>query len=112
MTTVTVHEDTDAADATCFSAIAGRHHSVGRTAGEALDALLAKEGHTVDSSAILIQRFAPDAYFTKAQIDRLRDLLDRRTALTDEERAELHDLVDAELEATIARSEALVSRMH
>src|SRR5580692_5222040 len=85
-----------------FHAISGSHRSVGRTAGEALDALLATEvGRDVESSAILIQRFVPDAYFTLAQYDRLQELLAHRESLPEGDSAELDALIDAELEATI-----------
>ncbi len=65
----------------------------------------------IDSSAILIQRFAPDAYFTQAQYDRMQELLARRAILTDEENDELDALIDTELDATVSRTDALVHRM-
>ncbi len=91
-----------------FRAISGRHQSVGRTAGEALDALLEQEKDEVDSSAIIIQRFVPDAHFTQAQHDQMKMLLVRRNALTEAESAELDALIDAELEATIHRTQSLL----
>jgi hypothetical protein len=42
-----------------FRAIAGTRQSIGRTAGEALDALLAEEGDTVESAMIVIKRVVP-----------------------------------------------------
>jgi hypothetical protein len=96
-----------------FRAVAGSRKSVGRTAGEALDALLASEkGAGIESSAILIQRFVPDAYFTLAQYDRLQHLLGHRESLSEAESAELDVLIDAELEATIARAEGLNQTNH
>jgi hypothetical protein len=53
----------------------------------------------------LNERFAPDAYFTETQYNRLKELLDRRSSLTDEEGNELDALIDAELDATVVRSE-------
>jgi len=77
--------DHESPDAAYFRAISGQRQSTGRTPGEALDTLLALEGESVEASTILIQRFAPDAYFTQAQYDRMQALLARRTALSAEE---------------------------
>ena len=76
--------------------------------GEALDALTADWGNEIQETTVLIQRFQPDPYFTQAQYDRMQALLARRTTLTSAERAELEALIDAELEATVARTERLV----
>ena len=111
MTPVSILQETNEANIMRFRATAGKHQTVGRTAGEALDALLSKEGGNIDSSAILIQRFAPDSYFTQAQHERRQELLARRASLTAEENEELDALIDAELEATVKRTEALIGRM-
>jgi hypothetical protein len=76
--------------------------------GEALDALTADWGDEFQEMTVLIQRFRPDPYFTQAQYDRMQALLARRPTLTAAEREELEALIDAELEATIARTERLV----
>jgi len=110
MTAVSIHKEIDGASG-CFRAVAGSHQSLGRTPGEALDSLLADEKLGVDSSMILIQRFVPDSYFTQAQYDQMKALLDRRDSLTPEENAQLDSLIDAELEATISRSQSLSNRM-
>jgi hypothetical protein len=73
--------------------------------GEALDALTAEWGDSVQETVVLIQRFQPDQYFTQAQYERMRKLLARRSTLTPEERTELEALVDAEVDATVARTE-------
>jgi hypothetical protein len=91
-----------------FRAIAGTREHVGRTMGEALDALTADWGDDVQETAVLIQRFRPDRYFTEAQYRRMQVLLARRTTLSDEESAELEALIDMELDATVARTDALV----
>lgn len=93
-----------------FRAVAAKLQSVGRTPGEALDSLLAQENGNVESSAILVHRFAPDAFFTQAQYERLKDLLGRKSCLTQSEGAELGELIEAELDATVARSGALLQR--
>ena len=91
-----------------FRAIAGDRQSVGRTMGEALDALTADWGNDIQETAVLIQRFHPDSYFTAAQYDRMQELLAHRASLTAEERVEIEALIDAELEATVARTDRLV----
>ncbi|ETX04115.1 hypothetical protein [Candidatus Entotheonella palauensis] len=108
MLPIAIRAEQSEADEPRFRAIAGNRQSVGRTMGEALDALTADWGDDIQETAVLIQRFQPDAYFTDAQYSRMRELLDRRTTLTAEERAELEALIDAELDATVARTEHLV----
>ena len=80
--------------------------------GEALDALTAEWGDSVQETVVLIQRFEPDQYFTQAQYDRMQTLLARRSALTPEERAELDALIDAEVDATVTRTERQVRTPH
>ncbi len=108
--TTAVHFEEQDSETPRFRAVSGNRQSVGRTAGEALDALLANEGADVESSTILIQRFVPDTYVTQAQYDRMQELIAGRGALTDQEDAELDALIDAELEATIARTDALLPK--
>lgn len=64
-------------------------------------ALLSRKDRAV--TAILIR---PDAFFSAAQYERLQSLLARRDALSPDERQELEGLIDAELDATVARTEA------
>lgn len=108
MSAIAIQNVTDGVSIPHFRAAAGSYEAVGRTAGEALDSLLAKEGQSIESSTILIQRFAPDIYFTQAQHDRMTDLLDRRGSLSDAETAELDELIDVELDATVTRAEAVM----
>ena len=91
-----------------FRAIAGQRHGVGRTMGEALDALTAAWGDDFQETAVFIQRLQPDAYFTAAQYTRMQELLARRATLTAAERVELERLIEAELAAPIARTESLM----
>jgi hypothetical protein len=108
MTAIAVRSEDRESGEHRFRAIAGNRQSVGRTMGEALDALMADCGDDVQETAVLIQRFRPDAYFTEAQVQRMQDLLARRATLTREERKELEALIDAELDATVARTDSLV----
>lgn len=110
MTPISIMQERSVQGLPCYLAIAGKHRSTGRTAGEALDALLAQEGAHVESSTVLIHRFAPDSYFTQGQYDRLQALLARRSSLSSEESEELDALIDAELDATVARTDALAKR--
>lgn len=89
-----------------FRAVAGKYRSFGRTAGEALEALLTQENGHIESSAILIQRYAPDAFFTFAQYERMQELFSR-ASLSTAEKKELTALVDAELNATVKRLDSL-----
>ncbi len=109
MTAVRIRPDDAPTDARRFRAVAGPRHAVGRTMGEALDALTTDwPDGDAPPAAVFIQRFAPDAFFSAAQHGRLQDLLARREALGSDEQRELEGLIDAELDATVARTEALV----
>ncbi len=108
--TTAVQIEKESQESPRFRATAGKRQSLGRTPGEALDALLATEDADIESSAILIQRFVPDKYFTEAQYERMQHLLSNRSALKEHENAELDALIDAELDATIARADALLAR--
>jgi len=108
MASISIHTEPGKRGEPRFRAIAGDRQSVGRTMGEALDALTADWGDDVPETAVLIQRFQPDAYFTQAQHDRVQELLSRRDSLAAAERAELEALIDAELAATVARTDRLV----
>jgi regulator of protease activity HflC (stomatin/prohibitin superfamily) len=108
MTSIAIHTENAESGTPRFRAIAGNRQSIGRTMGEALDALTADWGDDIQETAVLIQRFQPDEYFTAAQYRRMQELLARRTTLTAEERAELETLIDAELDATVTRTERLV----
>jgi hypothetical protein len=108
MSSIAIRTENSDVDTPRFRAVAGNRQSVGRTMGEALDALTADWGDDIQETAVFIQRFQPDAYFTAAQCCRMQELLARRATLTAEERAELETLIDAELDATVARTESLM----
>lgn len=110
MTAISIRKEEEPVGVPRFRAVAGDHESTGRTMGEALDSLTAEMGNNVAEAAVLIQRFEPDAHFTDAQHLRMQALLARRAALTLAERAELEALVDAELDATVARTRSAVRK--
>jgi hypothetical protein len=102
-----------------YRAILGDKQSVGKTAGQALDALMSQLNQPSFSALLLIQNFEPDRFFTAAQQTRLAQLMEQwRTAqneghpLPPELQAELDELVDAELNATRDRAAALLQPSH
>jgi hypothetical protein len=105
MTAIAIRADQTETGEYQFRAISGDRQRLGRTMGEALDALTAGWGDSVQETVVLIQRFQPDQYFTQAQYNRMQELLARRSSLTPEERSELEALIDTEVDATVARTE-------
>ena len=105
MSSIAIRTDQEETGERRFRAIAGGRQSIGRTMGEALDALTAEWGDNIQETVVLIQRFQPDQYFTQAQYERMQALLARRSTLTLEERTELEALIDAEVDATVARTD-------
>ena len=112
MTPIAVRAEEGSPGELRFRAMAGGRQHVGRTMGEALDALVADWGEELPEAAVLIQRFRPDAHFTETQFQRMQDLLARRSSLSTQERQELEGLIDAELDATIARTESIAAARH
>ena len=108
MSAIAIRAEHSAAGLPQFRAVAGQRQSVGRTMGEALDALTAAWGTTFRRRQSSSNGSQPDVYFTAAQCTRMQELLARRATLTAAERAELETLIDAELEATIVRTESLL----
>lgn len=117
MTTVSILPISDASGDKSYRAIAGDKHSVGKTAGQALDALTAQLGETEFSGLLVIQSFRPDPFFSAQPQKRLLELMslwrlarDQGKALPPEQQAELDTLVEAELEAATARTAALIQQ--
>jgi hypothetical protein len=115
MITISIIPDGAAASKGNYRAVAGTHQSVGRTAGEALDALTAQMGDAGGTTLVIVQHFLPDKYFTAEQKQRMEELMDRWRAARDAgaklppvEQAELDALVEAELRAATARAADLV----
>ena len=86
-----------------FLAVGGKHKGFGKSPGEALNALVAQEAGSIDSSLVLIHRFGADSHFSQAQHDQMIDLMQRRDNLSKEDELKLDTLIDEELEATISR---------
>jgi hypothetical protein len=119
MTTVAILPIYDASGNKSYRAVAGDKQSIGKTAGQALDALTTELGENEFSALLLLQNFHPDQFFGVEQLSRLSELMDMwRTArdegrcgscrqgrsLPEEMQAELDNLVEAELKAATNRS--------
>jgi hypothetical protein len=97
-----------------FRAVAGGNQSIGRTAGEALDALTPRLADEGADTLIIVRHLRPDRFFTAQQQRRLEELMaewrqarDRGVSLSPEGQAELESLVDAELRAATKRAAAI-----
>src|SRR5438874_207381 len=99
-----------------YRAVAGAKQSVGRTPGEALDAITAQLSSDEAGTLVVVQSLRPDAFFTVEQCKRLDDLMtqwrtarDRGQRLDPAEQAELAALTTAELEAATRRAAELAN---
>ncbi|MBZ4193109.1 MAG: hypothetical protein LAE24_02215 [Candidatus Contendobacter sp.] len=111
MTTVAILPIFDVRGEKTYRAIAGNKQSVGKTAGQALDALTDQLEPPGFSGLLLIPDFQPDALFNAAQQQRLADLMnqwramrDRGEELPENQQTELEQLVEMELTAATGRS--------
>jgi hypothetical protein len=115
MTTVAILPVSGASGEKSYRAIAGDKHSVGKTAGQALDALTTQLGEIDFSALLVIQSFCPDPFFSAEQQARLSELMqlwrlarDHEQEFPPEQQAELDALVAAELSAATARTTILM----
>lgn len=90
-----------------FRATTGSIEAFGTTPQDALNALMQHLSGSAFSPITIWPYNQGDAYFTDAQQARLQELKGRRETLTADERAELEGLIEAALDATIARAKAL-----
>ena len=111
MTAISILQDKDETNHSCYRAIAGNYQSTGHTPGEALDSLLGQEGATFESSPIVIQRFMPDHFFTQEQHERMKALMARLNGLTSAENEELDALIASEIDATIERAKTRLAQV-
>lgn len=114
MTTVAILPISNASGEKSYRAIAGDKQSVGKTAGQALDALTTQLGDIEFGVLLVIQNFHPDKFFSTEQQQRLSELMTMwRTAraqgqtLPPEQQIELDNLVNTELNAATARTASL-----
>jgi len=86
-----------------FRAVAVRTQAMGRTPGEALDALTSQLADDESDTLIIVRDLRADRYFGAAQRERLKVLMarwrsagDTGATLSADERSELEALIDAE----------------
>lgn len=111
MTNIAILPEPAADGSLLFRAVAGKLQSVGRSAGEALDALAAKLPEKDTGTLVLVQQGKPDRYFSATQQQRLGELVSRWREVRDaggelspEIAAELEALVDEEINAAGRRA--------
>ena len=117
MTTVTILPIYDASGEKSYRAVADDKHSIGKTAGQALDALSAQLGENEFSALLLLQSFHSDKFFSVDQQKRLSNLMDlwrkardEGQSLSKELQVELDSLVEAELKAATDRTASLLQQ--
>jgi hypothetical protein len=115
MTTVSILPISGVSGEKSYRAIAGDKQWIGKTAGQALDGLTAQLDESGFGALLVIQSFNPDLFFNADQQKRLSELMDlwrlacdRGETLLLNQQAELDALVDAELRAATARTNALM----
>lgn len=118
MTRVAILPETTSGGDRSYRAIAGDKQSVGRTAGEALDALVTQLADDAAGTLAIVQRQQPDRFFTAEQRRRLEELMARWREARDcgqglpaSEQAELDQLVEAELHGSAQRTAALLREL-
>lgn len=111
MTTVAILPISNTSGEKSYCAIAGDKQGVGKTAGQALDALITQLGEVEFRALLIIDNFQPDQFFTREQQQRLSELMsmwrtarDQGETLAPEIQIELDHLVNLELNAATART--------
>ncbi|NEO87304.1 MAG: hypothetical protein F6J87_24045 [Spirulina sp. SIO3F2] len=109
MTAVAILPITNPDGQTTYQAISGNLSAIGKTAGEALDALNDQRSDPSASPYLTFWSLHSDRFFPAAQQNRLAQLMEQWRTARDQDQTlqiaqqtELEDLVDAELEAAIA----------
>jgi hypothetical protein len=94
--------------------VTARNQAMGRTAGEALDALTSQLPSEEGDTLIIVRNLGPDRFFTAEQRHRLEQLmavwrsaLDAGGSLPANEPCELEQLIDGELRAATGRTAAI-----
>ncbi|MGO9913687.1 MAG: hypothetical protein ACLQIB_03090 [Isosphaeraceae bacterium] len=118
MTKVAMFREDSGADQTAFRALTAHYQAVGRTAGEALDALTTQLGEDAADTLIIVRSLRPDQFFTLEQRQRLEQLMgrwrlarDAGQSLSADEQSELELLIDCEVRATTDRARALINEL-
>ena len=118
MTKVTIISENPGSPESAFRASGRNHQAVGHTPGAALDGLTRQLSDADTGTLIVVQNMRPDQFFTAAQQARLTELMakwrnarDSGGTLDPVEQAELEALVDAELEGSGFRAEAMANEL-
>lgn len=118
MTRVTILPEPVVGGGVSYRAVAGDRQSVGKTAGEALDALTTQLPDDEAGTLVVIQIQRPDQFFSAEQQRRLAELMERWRAARDQgqalpaqEQSELDALVADELRAATERAAALFQEL-
>jgi hypothetical protein len=111
MTRVTVLKDESDDQAATYRAVGGHAQAMGRTAGEAVDALAAQLPEDQATTLLIVRDLRADRFFPEERRRRLDELMvrwraarDSGTTLSAEELAELQRLVDEEVQAAADRA--------
>jgi len=114
MTKVAVYHESADPESMPYRAVSGRSQAMGRTAGEALDALASQLPQEDADTLVIVRNMSPDRFFSAEQRRRLEELMALRreaiagnSLLTAQEEAELEQLVDTEVRAATERATAL-----
>src|SRR5437588_8804064 len=101
MTKIAIVPDSLGGPEPAFRAVGAGRQSVGRTPGEALDAITAQLSDLESGTLVVVQNFRPDAFFSADQRRRMDELMTRWRSARDwgrplpaAEQAELDALVD------------------
>ncbi len=113
MIKVAIYQDRPGEAGISFRAVTARNQAVGRTAGEALDALTNQLPDQEAATLIIVRNLGPDRFFTSEQCERLEQLMaqsryprEAGETLSADEQAELEHLVDAEIRGAGERAAA------
>lgn len=116
MTTIAIVPESPSAGGSRFRATSGQHQSVGKTPGEALDAITSQLNDSESSSLAVVLQMRPDRFFTETQEKRLANLMQQWRSARDSgmpfspvEQAELEQLTAAELAGATQRAASLLN---
>ena len=104
MTAIAILPESSGPGGILYRAVAGKTQSVGKTPGEALDALTSQLSESESGTLVVVQQMLPDQFLTRQQQERLTELMSRWRAARDSgaswsaaDQRELDALVDARL---------------
>jgi hypothetical protein len=118
MTKVALFRENADAGEIAYRAVTVRNQAVGRTAGEALDALTTQLSAQEADTLIIVRSLVPDRFFTSEQRQRLQELMarwrlarDEGKSLSADDQTELEDLIDTEVRAASERATAVLHEL-